>query len=609
MTTCKAHTVDFIAVENDAAMLAVYEEITTDLAKIGITVNTRFVSKAEYVDAERKGDYNMLFTRTWGAPYDPHSYLTSWAVPSHVEYSASQNLEPPLTRDILMKKITDAQQEVDPIKLHKQWHEILNDIHQQAMFLPLWGSRIPSVVNRRLSRFSASNQAYTYPLDSIRVDSGPHNVTVAPGSGGSLFKSVGKLNPHQYFPNQIFVSNWMYEGLVSYGEGGEIIPALAASWTTEKTDVGQRVTFKLREGVKFHDGTDWNCTVAKLNFDHILSETVKQRHSWFGTGKYLKSWVCNTDGDFVLETSAPFYPLLQELSYARPLVFASAAAFSEGTDSHPDKHNSCVSGDFGTKWAFLEETVVCLGLKAPIGTGPFKFADRRYLAGSNDTIDAEVVFARHDQYWGGAPDIENLIVKHYGSQDEVEAALRSGELDMAIGSGPLTAKQVYKMKFYDSDKFDVRHTEVLQNALAVVNTAKAPTDDINVRKAIMHAVNKAVFVADEFDGLEQPVSQLLPLSAPFSNVDLNPKWNYDLDKAKFLNCPPAPVTLASAENDGLDGGVVAGLAIGGFVLLALFLLVFRMIFRERQGKPMFTPLVVKGSAAADPNEDKQLISS
>ena len=116
---------------------------------------------------------------------------------------------------------------------------------------------------------------------------------------------------YQYSPNALWAQDWIYEGLVSYGQDGIIEPALATNWDIESTETGQKATFKLREGVKFHDGEMWNCGAAVLNFNHVLSDTVKQRHQWFGAGQHLKSWTCNGDYELVLETSSPFYPLLQ----------------------------------------------------------------------------------------------------------------------------------------------------------------------------------------------------------------------------------------------------------------------------------------------------------
>jgi ABC-type transport system substrate-binding protein len=259
------------------------QQIVKDLAKIGITVNTRKLTSEEYIQAELDGDYNMLFTRTWGAPYDPHSYLTSWAVPSHVEYSAVQGVTAPLTRDRLLEMIEAVQVETKNTVIREKWHEIHQAVHEQAIFLPLWGTRVPYVLNQRFQGFTPSTQTYSYPLDSVTAFTGSKNVTIAPGAGGSLFSTVGPVNPHLYYPNQLFAQSWVYEGLVGYGQDGEITPVLATKWEEEDLiPSGSRYTFTLRENVKFHDGTDWNCTVAKLNFDHVLSETVVKRHQWYG---------------------------------------------------------------------------------------------------------------------------------------------------------------------------------------------------------------------------------------------------------------------------------------------------------------------------------------
>lgn len=578
-TTCNKMEVNFIIRENDPEMAAVEDDIVQDLAKIGITVNTRVLNDSAYIDAELNGDYHMLFTRTWGAPYDPHSYLNSWAVPAHVEYSAIGGMEPPLTRDGLLNKITNVQLLSDPVEIGDRWEEILQAVHEQAMFLPLWGTRIPYVLNRRFGGFTPSFQTYSYPLDSVRIFSGSPNVTVAPGSGGSLFTSVGPVNPHQYYPNQLFAQSWVYEGLVGYGQDGEINPVLATAWVIEDLPSGgQRYTFTLRTGVKFHDGSDWNCDVAKLNFDHVLSDIVKQRHQWYGTTQQLTSWTCSVTGEFVLETRDKYYPLLQELTYIRPLTFAAATAFSEGLDSHPDLHNSCNPGDFGSKWDFLEDSVTCAGLK-PIGTGPFKLVKQTTSPGG---IDTEAIFARHDGYWGAKPEIEFLHIKHYESTDDVMTDLLSGDLDMALGIGPLTAAQVQELKFYHSDVVDVRHSDVMQHALLVMNTNVEHTRDVRTRQAIIHAVDKSRFIKEEFAGLEQPVSQLLPYNAPFCNVDLNPKWAYDFEKAKLLNCP--------AQSPGLAVWAIVVIVVGALLLLASVALLVFMYRREKQGNPIFVML-------------------
>ena len=64
---------------------------------------------------------------------------------------------------------------------------------------------------------------YTYPVEAVRVLSGPKRVNVAAGtSGGALLSTVGPMNPHLYGLNQLFAQDWLYEGLVGYGQDGEI---------------------------------------------------------------------------------------------------------------------------------------------------------------------------------------------------------------------------------------------------------------------------------------------------------------------------------------------------------------------------------------------------
>lgn len=576
-------TVDFIVREGDPEMKAVEDDIRANLQAIGVKVNTLFLDSEAYADAELNGNYNLLFTRTWGAPYDPHSYLNSWSVPSHVEYSAIGGVVAPLTRDLLISKIEKVQTELDEVKIQAQWKEIMQDVHSQAIFMPLWGARIPYVLNRRLSGFQPAEQAYSIPLHTVQVVSGSSNVTVSPGVG-SIFQSTGPINPHQYSPNVLWAQDWIYEGLVSYGQDGDIVPALATSWVIEPTEEGQRVTFQLRPNVVFHDGTPWDCSAAVLNFDHVFSDIVRQRHQWLGVGQHLKSWTCTGDLELVLETSSPFYPLLQELTYIRPLRFASPSAFSQGLDSDPDLHNSCETGHFGgSRWDFLEEEVTCLGLTAPIGTGPLKYVSREE---GPDGTDNKVIFSRNDDYWGPKAGVETATVVRYDTNEDVKAALLAGDLDMALGIGPLTAHQVQEFKVSHSDRFYVRHSDVIQHALLVFNTNRAPTDSALMRRAIIHAIDKTSFLEEDFAGLEQPVTQLLPLNAPYANVDLNPKWGYDLEKAELLVCP-ASVT----EESSLSGGAIAGIAIGGAVLLGLLGLVLRMIQKERSGTPMFKPTI------------------
>ncbi len=77
----------------------------------------------------------------------------------------------------------------------------------------------------------------------------------------------------------------MYEGLVSYGDDGAIVPALATSWVTRPSTTvtgGVDIEFQLRQGVTFHDGAPWNAAACKITFDNVFNPVVAALyHSWY----------------------------------------------------------------------------------------------------------------------------------------------------------------------------------------------------------------------------------------------------------------------------------------------------------------------------------------
>ena len=86
---------------------------------------------------------------------------------------------------------------------------------------------------------------------------------------------------------------------------------------------------------------------------------------------------------------------------------------------------------------------------------------------------------------------------------------------LAGGAGGTTHLQIQKLMLHRSATVEVRHTDVMQNAIMVMNTNASHTKNIATRRAIIHAVDKARFIKEEFAGLEQPVTQLLPFNTPF----------------------------------------------------------------------------------------------
>jgi ABC-type oligopeptide transport system substrate-binding subunit len=185
----------------------------------------------------------------------------------------------------------------------------------------------------------------------------------------------------------------------------------------------------------------------------------------------------------------------------------------------------------------------------PIGTGPFKYVSRTRDTTSpgctatsttdskaGDYCDSEVVLAAHTEYWGGAPDIETLKIKAGGADGAaIAAALTAGTIDAVIGGRVLEPADL--RTFEANKQFTVEFTPVLYNSMVLINSGKAPTDDIEVRKAIIHAVNKAAMIKKDIGAdLAKSADRMFVVTTPHSDVELTPRWDYDFQKAKMLNC-------------------------------------------------------------------------
>lgn len=205
-------TLDFIVLEGDANKIAIEDDIRAQLKEVGFNVQTRLLGKEDYNEAFSSGDYHLSFDETWGAPYDPHAYAKGWAAEG-VAHAVS-GFAAPASRDELFAMIDAVLTVEDPKKRADDWEDIHNYYHQQATMLGLWGRRIPTVLNSRLTGYEPGQQEFEYPVHKLVPLSGSSTVTISPGAQTGLFQSVGQMNPHTYRPNEFFANNWVYEGLV-----------------------------------------------------------------------------------------------------------------------------------------------------------------------------------------------------------------------------------------------------------------------------------------------------------------------------------------------------------------------------------------------------------
>jgi ABC-type transport system substrate-binding protein len=565
---------EFVFLEDEAVVRSIEDDVRSDLAAIGFNVEGRPLSKADLNTARQSGDFHISISETWGLPYDPHSFAQGWIDGNGGEgiFPAMVNFDEPSSREELLDMVKDVLQQDDPRTAQSKWADIHKYYHEQAVLLPLFGKRIPTLMNRRLSGYEAGFQQFDYPVHRLRVVSGSKTVTIAPGARNGLFHTVGTMNPHVYGPNEFFSNNWVYEGLVAFGDNGQVVPALATSWAVSPNDIGgDTYTFQLRQGVKFHDGADWNCTVAKLNFDHILVDTLASwGHGWYGVGTNTNDWYCNGDFEFVMRTNLKHESYLNELALIRPTRMLSPNGFIGGLDSDPYETNSCHT-DWGTiDGSDPSKTVKCSGIESIAGTGPFSYVSKQEADGTTN----RVTFAGNLGYWGGAPEIDQLEVVRYTANSDVKEALLSGELDVVWGAGVLSDKDILEIKNDPvvSEQIQVGMGDAIQNAMLILNTGAPPLDDINVRKTVIHAINKGAIIEKELP-LSQMVDNIFPKGAPYCDVELNPRWSYDFEKAVLLSCDGTAGNFAVADNKLAVGlGVGLGVPLGIIFIAALVLM-------------------------------------
>lgn len=323
----------------------------------------------------------------------------------------------------------------------------------------------------------------------------------------SWSSNVGDLNPHTYSPSQMFAQSQVYEPLVRYQADGSVKPCLAESWTVSPD--GREYTFKLRRDVTFSDGTPFDAKAVKMNFDTVVKNHLN--HDWLELINQMHA-VNEAGGEAVqiidphtvkLTLKDSYYPILQELALVRPVRFLSPSAFPEDGDT-------------------------AKGCKAPIGTGPWKVKEMR--RGEYD------VFERNEKYWSTKPRLKYLVVKVIPDSSARAVAYDSGELDLILGSGGHGAGQIgldVFQRYQNRPGVVTKTSDPLSTRAMAMNSKRSPTNDINVRRAVLHAVNKAAMVKHIFLGVEKQADTLFSPDKPYCNLGLKP-YGFDAAGAEAL---------------------------------------------------------------------------
>ncbi len=287
----------------------------------------------------------------------------------------------------------------------------------------------------------------------------------------------------------------LFDTLVTYhDETTELVPSLATEWSTSED--GRTWTFKLREKVKFHDGTPFNADAVVFSFERIILDEHPQLYD-------------------IARPYRPAFTMIERVTATAPLEV-------QFTLKEP-------SAVFLGNLAMFPASIVCptalkeLGQKFgdnPVGTGPFKFEKwSRY---------ERLVLAANDDHWRGRPEVDRVIFVPVSERATRVEKIRRGEIDIADNLAPDEVDELIK------DPNVVSQGQPGMNVgYLTMQTERPPLNNAKVRTAIGHAISKADLIELAYSGQAQPAVNMVPTTMWGHNDDIQDR-PYDPEKAREM---------------------------------------------------------------------------
>jgi len=297
------------------------------------------------------------------------------------------------------------------------------------------------------------------------------------------------LDPAKFLDNEsAMVIENIFDGLVRYQDDStRIEPALAQSW--EVTDGGRVYTFRLRQGVHFHDGTAFDAQAARFS----LLRKIDPAHPYYRP--QFSKMDATLKGVRAVEATGP-HTLRITLKAPDPL-FLSALA----------RHSAYIVSPAAVKSLGDEFD------KRPVGTGPFVF--------SSWVKDERIVLAPNAKYFGGAPKIDALVFKVVRDPKVRMLELRAGNIQVMDA---LTPEQQVEVRRNPVLALDARPG--MNVGYLAMNNERAPLNNPKVRLAIAHAINRPALVKSVYLGMASQARTLVPPSMQGYNPKA-PEMAYD----------------------------------------------------------------------------------
>ena len=281
------------------------------------------------------------------------------------------------------------------------------------------------------------------------------------------------------------IQQLLFNGLTKKNEKFEPVGDLAESF--ESSPDYKTWTFKLRQGVKFHNGRPLTAADVKYTFDTLVQ------------GKLKKAGELTRDNNLAMIEAPDVNTVIFRCNNALP-GFANLIL----------------------PIGIIPEGSAETQAKSPVGTGPFKFVS--YAS------DQEIILAANENYFGGPSTVKTLKVKIVPDNTTRDAELRSGSGDLAINADfdPVTVESLKKapnVKVLQSDGTNVGYLGV--------NMDDPLLKDVRIRQAIAYAIDREAIIRDVLLGQAKTANSVLPVTQWAYEKD-TAIYNFDIEKAKDL---------------------------------------------------------------------------
>lgn len=284
--------------------------------------------------------------------------------------------------------------------------------------------------------------------------------------------------------DQVLYAN-VFEGLTRFGADGSVGPGLAESW--DISEDGLIYTFHLRAGVSFHDGTTFDAGDVKFSLDRARDENSQNAQKALFAG--IESVEVVDDLTVRVTLSAPDGGFLFNMAWGDAVIVAP-------------------------------ESITEIKQK-PIGTGAFRFEN--WVQGDRITL------VRNPDYWGTPAQLEKATFKFISDPTAAFAAVMAEDVDAFPGfPAPENLPQ-----FEADPRFQVLVGSTEGETILAMNNKLKPLDDVRVRKAIVHAIDRKAIIDGAMFGLGTPIGTHFAPHHP-DYVDLLDLSGYDPELSRKL---------------------------------------------------------------------------